>query len=204
MKSKVIKVALTGGIASGKSLVSDLLEIHGCKIIDLDVISREVVMPGTEGLQELVDTFSKSILLSDGSLDRKNLRDVLYKKGRNRALIEQILHPKILHKMKAMMDDYHAGVMIVVIPLLVEKELWGPFDRAVLVDCETETQIKRLMERENIDSEKAKTMMMAQASREQRLKLDEHLPTDVIENNARFSDLKDKVHLLNQKLFSLI
>jgi dephospho-CoA kinase len=161
-------------------------------------------MPGTEGLQELVDTFSKSILLSDGSLDRKNLRDVLYKKGRNRALIEQILHPKILHKMKAMMDDYHEGVMIVVIPLLVEKELWGPFDRAVLVDCETETQIKRLMERENIDSEKAKTMMMAQASREQRLKLDEHLPTDVIENNARLSDLKDKVHLLNQKLFSLI
>ena len=204
MKSKVIKVALTGGIASGKSLVSDLLEIHGCKIIDLDVISREVVMPGTEGLQELVDTFSKSILLSDGSLDRKNLRDVLYKKGRNRALIEQILHPKILHKMKTMMDEYKEGVMIVVIPLLVEKELWGPFDRAILVDCESETQIKRLMERENIDSEKAKTMLMAQASREQRLKLNEHLPTDIIENNGRLSGLKDKVHLLNQKLFSLI
>ena len=204
MKSKVIKVALTGGIASGKSLVSDLLEIHGCKIIDLDVISREVVMPGTEGLEELVDTFSKSILLSDGSLDRKNLRDVLYKKGRNRALIEQILHPKILHKMKTMMDEYKEGVMIVVIPLLVEKELWGPFDRAILVDCESETQIKRLMERENIDSEKAKTMLMAQASREQRLKLNEHLPTDIIENNGRLSGLKDKVHLLNQKLFSLI
>ena len=204
MTSKVLKVALTGGIASGKSLVSDLLEIHGCKIIDLDVISRDVVMPGTEGLVELVDTFGKSILLSDGSLDRKNLRDVLYKKGRNRALIEQILHPKILHKMKTMMDDCKEGVMIVVIPLLVEKELWGPFDRAVLVDCESETQIKRLIERENIDSEKAKTMMMAQASREQRLKLNEHLPTDIIENNSRLSDLKDKVHLLNQKLFSLI
>ena len=204
MTSKVLKVALTGGIASGKSLVSDLLEIHGCKIIDLDVISRDVVMPGTEGLEELVDTFGKSILLSDGSLDRKNLRDVLYKKGRNRALIEQILHPKILHKMKTMMDDCKEGVMIVVIPLLIEKELWGPFDRAVLVDCESETQIKRLIERENIDSEKAKTMMMAQASREQRLKLNEHLPTDIIENNSRLSDLKDKAHLLNQKLFSLI
>ena len=204
MKSKVIKVALTGGIASGKSLVSDLLEIHGCKIIDLDVISREVVLPGTDGLQELVDTFGNSILLSDGSLDRKNLRDVLYKKGRNRALIEQILHPKILHKMETMMNDCKEGVMIVVIPLLVEKELWGPFDRAILVDCESETQIKRLIERENIDSEKAKTMMMAQASREQRLKLNEHLPTDIIENNSRLSDLKDKVHLLNQKLFSLI
>ena len=129
---------------------------------------------------------------------------MLYKKGRNRALIEQILHPKILHKMKTMMDDCKEGVIIVVIPLLVEKELWGSFDRAVLVDCESETQIKRLMERENIDSEKAKTMMMAQTSREQRLKLNEHLPTDIIENNSRLSDLKDKVHLLNQKLFSLI
>jgi len=204
MKSKVLKVALTGGIASGKSLVSDLLEIHGCKIIDLDVISREVVIPGAEGLQELVDSFGESILLSDGSLDRKNLRDVLYKKGRNRALIEQILHPKILQKMKAMMDDCDAGVLVVVIPLLVEKELWGPFDRAVLVDCETKAQVKRLMERENIDSEKAKTMLLAQASREQRLKLNEHLPTDIIENNTRVSDLKEKVHALNQKLFSLV
>ena len=96
MAGKVLKVALTGGIASGKSLVSDLLEIHGCHIVDLDVISREIVLPGTEGLNELVESFGDSILLSDGSLDRKNLRDVLYKKGRNRSKIEQILHPKIL------------------------------------------------------------------------------------------------------------
>jgi len=204
MASKVLKVALTGGIASGKSLVSDLLEIHGCKIIDLDVISREVVMPGTEGLNELVDSFGESILLSDGSLDRKNLRDVLYKKGRNRALIEQILHPKILQKMKSLMDGCHEGVMVVVIPLLVEKQLWGPFDRAVVVDCESETQINRLMERDEVDAEKAKTMLLAQASREQRLQLNEHLPTDIIENNSRVSDLKEKVDTLNQKLFSLV
>ncbi len=204
MTSKVLKVALTGGIASGKSLVSDLLEIHGCYIIDLDVISREVVMPGTEGLKELADSFGESILLSDGSLDRKNLRDVLYKKGRNRALIEQILHPKILQKMKSLMDDCHEGVMVVVIPLLVEKQLWGPFDRAVVIDCESETQINRLMERDKVDAEKAKAILLAQASREQRLQLNEHLPTDIIENNSRVSDLKEKVDALNQKLFSLI
>ena len=204
MSSKVLKVALTGGIASGKSLVSDLLEIHGCTIIDLDVISREVVLPGTEGLRELVDSFGESILLSDGSLNRKNLRDVLYKKGRNRALIEQILHPKILQKMKSSMAECLEGVMVVVIPLLVEKQLWGPFDRAVVVDCEIETQIKRLIERDDIDAEKAKTMLLAQVSREQRLQLNEHLPTDIIENNAKVSDLKDKVNALNQKLISLI
>jgi dephospho-CoA kinase len=106
--------------------------------------------------------------------------------------------------MKAMMDDCHEGVMIVVIPLLVEKELWGPFDRAILVDCENKTQIKRLMERDDIDSAKAKTMLLAQASREQRLRLNEHLPTDVIENNSRVSDLKEKVQALNQKLFAFL
>ncbi|MDC3316282.1 dephospho-CoA kinase [Candidatus Thioglobus sp.] len=204
MTSKVLKVALTGGIASGKSLVSDLLEIHGCHIVDLDVISREVVLPGTKGLQELVESFGDSILLNDGSLDRKNLRDVLYKKGRNRAKIEQILHPKIHQKMKSSMESFHEGVMVVVIPLLVEKELWGPFDRAVVVDCEVETQINRLSAREEVDSEKAKTMLMTQASREQRFQLNTHLPTDIIENNSQISDLKEEVEKLSQKLFALI
>ena len=204
MASKVLKVALTGGIASGKSLVSDLLEIHGCHIVDLDVISREAVLPGTDGLNELVESFGDSILLSDGSLDRKNLRDVLFKKGRNRAKIEQILHPKILQKMKSSMESFKEGVMVVVIPLLVEKELWGPFDRAVVVDCHVDTQIKRLTERENIDNAKAQTMLMAQASREQRVQLSDHLPTDIIDNNSKISDLKESVESLSQKLFALI
>ena len=204
MASKVLKVALTGGIASGKSLVSDLLEIHGCHIVDLDVISREVVLPGTDGLNELVESFGDSILLSDGSLDRKNLRDVLYKKGRNRAKIEQILHPKILQKMKSSIESFKEGVIVVAIPLLVEKELWGPFDRAVVVDCDVETQIDRLTARENIDNTQAKTMLMAQASREQRFQLADHLPTDIIDNNSKISDLKEHVEKLSQKLFALI
>ena len=204
MASKVLKVALTGGIASGKSLVSDLLKIYGCHIVDLDVISREVVLPGTDGLNELVEFFGDSILLSDGSLDRKNLRDVLFKKGRNRAKIEQILHPKILQKMKSSMESFKEGVIVVAIPLLVEKELWGPFDRAVVVDCDVETQIDRLTARENIDNTQAKTMLMAQASREQRFQLGDHLPTDIIDNNSKISDLKEHVKKLSQKLFALI
>jgi Dephospho-CoA kinase len=80
MANKTLKVALTGGIASGKTLVSDLLEIHGCHIVDLDVIAREVVLPGTEGLKELIEIFGESILLTDGTLNRKHLRDELYKK----------------------------------------------------------------------------------------------------------------------------
>ena len=204
MAGKVLKVALTGGIASGKSLVSDLLAIHGCHIIDLDVISREVVLPGTEGLNELVESFGDSILLSDGSLDRKNLRDVLYKKGRNRAKIEQILHPKILQKMKSSMEIFKEGVIVVVIPLLVEKELWGPFDRAIVVDCDVDTQINRLTARENIDNAKAQAMLLAQASREQRVQLVDHLPTDIVDNNSKISDLKGSIESISQKLFALV
>jgi len=204
MANKTLKVALTGGIASGKTLVSDLLEIYGCHIIDLDVIAREVVLPGTEGLKELIEIFGKSILLTDGTLNRKHLRDELYKKGRNRALIEQILHPKILKKMKTSMDECQEEIIVIVIPLLVEKNLWEPFDRAIVVDCEIETQLSRLISRENIDKDKAEVMLMAQASREQRLQLNDYLPTDVIENNSQISDLKEKVANLNQKLRSLL
>ena len=203
MAKSNLKVALTGGIASGKSQVSALLEGHGCFIIDLDVIAREVVEPGTAGLNELIENFGNSILSNDGTLNRKYLRDELFKKGRNRALIEQALHPKILQKMKAAMDACTQDIVIVVVPLLVEKKLWKPFDRAIVVDCEVDNQINRLMTRENIDQSKAKAMLLAQASRKQRLQLNNHLPTDIIGNNAKIVDLDEKVANLYQKLSSL-
>ena len=198
-----LKVALTGGIASGKSQVSALLEGHGCFIIDLDVIAREVVEPGTSGLNELIENFGNSILSNDGTLNRKYLRDELFKKGRNRALIEQVLHPKILQKMKAAMDACTKGIVIVVVPLLVEKNLWHPFDRAIVVDCEVDNQIRRLMNREHIDQSKAEAMLLAQASRGQRLQLNDYLPTDIIGNNSKIADLEEKVANLYQKLSSL-
>ena len=203
MAKSNLKVALTGGIASGKSQVSALLEGYGCFIIDLDVIAREVVEPGTAGLNELIENFGNSILSKDGTLNRKYLRDELFKKGRNRALIEKALHPKILQKMKAAIDVCTQGIVIVVVPLLVEKNLWQPFDRAIVVDCEVDNQINRLMAREKIDQSKAEVMLLAQASREQRLQLNDHLPTDIIENNAKIVELETRVANLYKKLSSL-
>jgi dephospho-CoA kinase len=87
---------------------------------------------------------------------------------------------------------------------LVEKELWGPFDRAIVVDCDVDTQINRLTARENIDNAKAQTMLLAQASREQRVQLGDHLPTDIIDNNSKISDLKDSIESLSQKLFATV
>ena len=204
MAKSNLKVALTGGIASGKSQVSALLEDHGCFIIDLDVIAREVVAPGTAGLTELIENFGNSILSNDETLNRKYLRDELFKKGRNRALIEKALHPKILQKMNAAIDACTQGIVIVVVPLLVEKNLWHPFDRAIVVDCEVDNQISRLMTREKIDQPKAEAMLLAQASREQRLQLNDYLPTDIIGNNSKIVDLEEKVANLYQKLSSLL
>ena len=173
------------------------MEGYGCFIVDLDIIAREVVEPGTAGLNELIENFGKAILSNDGTLNRKYLRDELFKKGRNRALIEQVLHPKILQKMKDAMDACTKGIVIVVVPLLVEKNLWHPFDRAIVVDCEVDNQIKRLMNREHIDQSKAEAMLLAQASRRQRLKLNDHLPTDIIENNSKIADLEDASALIS-------
>ncbi len=204
MATSNLKVALTGGIASGKSHVSNLFEAHGNPVVDLDILAREVVEPGTDGLNELISAFSDEILNEDGTLNRAHLRDKLYKKGRNRALIEQILHPKILEKMQMAMEGHKNGVMIVVVPLLVEKNLWQPFDRAIVVDSTTENQLIRLKNRENIDQSKAEAMLLAQTSREQRLKLGESLPTDIIENNSEIIDLDEKVTALHHKLSKLL
>jgi dephospho-CoA kinase len=95
-------------------------------------------------------------------------------------------------------------VVIVVVPLLVEKNLWQPFDRAIVIDCAVENQLSRLKKRENIDQSKAEAMLLAQTSREQRLKLSESLPTDVIENNSEIIDLDEKVAALHQKLANLL
>ena len=102
------------------------------------------------------------------------------------------------------MEIFKEGVMVVVIPLLVEKELWGPFDRAIVVDCDVDTQINRLTARENIDNAKAQAMLLAQASREQRVQLVDHLPTDIVDNNSKISDLKGSIESISQKLFALV
>jgi len=203
MTTSSLKVALTGGIASGKSEVSNLFNKLGCTIIDLDIIARKVVEPGTEGLKEIVAHFGKDILTDDGFLNRTHLRDKLYQNEESRLFIEQTLHPKILYKMKDAMDRQKHGVIIIVVPLLVEKALWDPFDRAIIVDCELNAQVNRLMTREGINRKMAESMLSTQVNREERLELNKHIVTDIIENNTNLIELESKVASLYQKLTSL-
>ena len=198
-----LKIALTGGIACGKSSVSQIFKKLGVPIIDLDVIARTVVEPKSQGLIELVAHFGEGILNNDKALNRQALRQQLFENSENQQIIEKILHPKILEKMQTDIKKLNTQLVIVEVPLLVEQNLSPLFDRAIVVDCSEQNQLKRLLNRENMDENLAKSMVSAQASREQRLALNKELPTDVIENNSEIFDIEQKTQDLYQKLVNL-
>ena len=199
----ILKIALTGGIACGKSSVSQIFKEIGVPIIDLDVIAREVVEPNTQGLTELVSNFGDVILNADKTLNRQSLRQQLFDHPSKQQLIEEILHPKILARMQRDIENLNTQLVIIEVPLLVEQNLSHLFDRAIVVDCSEQNQLKRLLQRENIDEDLAKTMISAQASREQRLELGEKISTNIIENNSDILSLEQKVKNLAQQLLDL-
>jgi dephospho-CoA kinase len=200
---KTLKIALTGGIACGKSSVIQVFKKNAIAIIDLDVIAREVVEPNTQALSELVAHFGNGILNDDQSLDREALRQQLFDNSENQKIIEEILHPKILEKMQMDIEKLNVPLVVVEVPLLVEQNLSNLFDRAIVVDCDEQNQLKRLLKRENIDEKLAKTMISAQASRKQRLALSKKLPTDILENNSQIFEMEQKAQDLAQKLLNL-
>ena len=198
-----MKIALTGGIACGKSKVSQLFKKLGAEVISLDELSRQVVTPDSKGLNQLIERFGDVILNADKTLNRKALRDILLKDKANQQLIEDILHPKILEKMQMEIEKTKNKVIIVEIPLLVEKNLDYLFDRAIIVNCNEINQLKRLIKRENISEKSAKQQISAQISAEERLEIAKKLPTDIIENNSQIFKIEEKVANLYQKLANL-
>jgi len=198
-----LKIALTGGIACGKSSVSQIFKKLGVPIIDLDVLARTVVESKSQGLIELVAYFGKGILNNDKTLNREALRQQLFKNRASQQIIEEILHPKILEKMQTDIKKLNTQLVVVEVPLLVEQNLSPLFDRAIVVDCSEKNQLKRLIKRENMDKILAQKMISTQASRKQRLALVEKLPTDILENNSEILEMERKVQDLAKKLLDL-
>ena len=200
---KTLKIALTGGIACGKSSIIQIFKKNAIAIIDLDVIARAVVKPKSQALSELVAHFGNGILNDDQTLNREALRQVLFENNANQKIIEEILHPKILEKMQMDIEKLNVPLVVVEVPLLVEQNLSNLFDRAIVVDCDEQNQLKRLLNRKNMDEKLAKTMISAQASRKQRLALSKKLPTDILENNSQIFEMEQKAQDLAQKLLNL-
>jgi len=196
----VLRIGLTGGIASGKSTVAELFAAQGAAVIDTDVVAREVVGPGTPGLAMITAAFGPQILGPDGALDRAALRQTVFADSRLRAQLEAILHPLIraatLEESATLAD---AEYQIIVVPLLVETGFRELVDRVLVVDCPTEMQRARLMARDAESEAMANEMIHAQISREERLAVAD----DVISNDSGPEALEPAVRALHEKYQAL-
>jgi len=166
----VLRVGLTGGIGSGKSEVSRRLAAQGAVVIDADLIAREVVEPGTEGLAEVVGAFGDQVLRPDGELDRGRLGDLVFADPELRGKLNAIIHPRVARRMAELEQAAGPGAIVVHdVPLIAENGRAGAYDVVVVVDAPPKVQAERLVRRRGMTREQARARMAAQASREQRL-----------------------------------
>lgn len=193
----VHRIALTGGIASGKSTVAGLLAGHGALLIDSDVLAREVVEPGTPGLALIGERFGPEVIGPQGHLDRARLGALVFADPGARADLEAIVHPLIRARSARLESEAPADAIVVhVIPLLVEKNMHPDFDTVVVVDADPKTQLARLASRDGFDEAAARARLAAQATREQRLAVAD----EVIVNDGTPADLERAVDALWERL----
>jgi dephospho-CoA kinase len=162
-------VGLTGGIASGKSTVGDLLENAGARVIDADQVAREVVAPGTKGLALVKAEFGKSVLDAEGSLSRGALAGVVFGDENKRKRLEAILHPLIRERSMKLFQEASSEIVVYQVPLLVEASVDYPFDLVVTVEAGARQQIERLVETRGLSEQQASSRVQAQASEQQRV-----------------------------------
>jgi dephospho-CoA kinase len=185
-----VRVGLTGGVASGKSTVAAIMAELGAVVIDADQLAREVVEPGTPGLEAVVAEFGAEMLGDDGRLDRPKLGAVVFADGEKRRRLEGILHPLIRSRSAEIEAAARADALVVHdIPLLAESGQGGRFDAVVVVDVPVETQVQRMVRDRSWTREDAESRVAAQASREERLAI----ATYVVENTGTRDDLRDRV-----------
>lgn len=196
----MVRVGLTGGIASGKSMVADELAARGAIIIDADVLAREVVEPGTPALAAIIDRFGAQVL-RDGQIDRARLAQIVFADPHARRDLERIVHPAV--RARAAELERAAGdaaVVVHVIPLLVETGQHEDFDVVVTVDADHETQIQRLMVRNGFTRAEAESRIAAQASREERRRAADV----VVDNTGSLTQLREQIDALWAELSSAV
>jgi dephospho-CoA kinase len=186
----VTRVGLTGGIGSGKSTVSEMLAERGAVVIDSDRLAREVVEPGTPGLQAVVEEFGGEVLTESGELDRPALGRLVFDDSGARARLEAIIHPLVRARARELESAAPDGAVVVHdVPLLVETGQADKFDAVVVVDAGVDTQVARLAEARGMTAAEARARISAQATREQRRAAADH----VIVNDGSLEDLRRQV-----------
>jgi len=184
-------IGLTGGIASGKSTISNYLRSLSLPIIDADVEARLAVEKGEPGYSKIVEHFGTEILLEDGSLNRAKLGEIVFRDEKQRAVLNGIVHPEVRNRMNKKQNEAIAeGHMAVIldIPLLFENKLDSTVDKTILVYVDTETQISRLMDRNKLSLEQAKLRIEAQMPLQEK----KALADKIIDNNGTVENSQDQ------------
>jgi dephospho-CoA kinase len=193
----VTRVGLTGGVASGKSTVSRMLDELGAVLVDADVLAREVVAKGTTGLEEVVEAFGPEILTDDGELDRPAMGAIVFADAEKRRVLEGIIHPRVRERGAELEASAGPGDVVVHdIPLLAETGQAAGFDAVIVVDVPTELQVQRMVELRGMSRGDAEARVAAQASREERLAIATH----VVDNTGALEDLRRRVTELYHEL----
>jgi dephospho-CoA kinase len=190
-------VALTGGIASGKSAVADAFARRGVPVLDADVIAREVVAPGQPALAAVVDAFGPAVLAADGTLDRRALRARIFADPADRRRLEALLHPAIraaFAEQSAALAGAGAAYQLHAIPLLVETGRAPQYDRVLVVDCPEALQRRRLLARDGETPERVAAILASQATRDAR----RAVATEILDNSGSLADLDAAVERLHE------
>jgi dephospho-CoA kinase len=181
----MLKIALTGGIGSGKSTVAERFARNGVPVIDADVIARDLVQPNQPAFQEILKLFGSSVLTSEGSLDRARLREIVFSDPASRRRLEAVLHPRVYAAMERQAAERDAPYVLLVVPLLVETGRTDAADRVLVVDLPEAEQVRRVCLRDGLSQSEAKAIVQAQADRAARLAVAD----DVIDNSGNVAFL---------------
>ena len=196
----MLKVGLTGSIAVGKSHVLSVLKELGCHVIDADQIARDVVAPGTPALKLVTEEFGSGVLNPDGVLDRKRLGEIVFGDEEKRKKLNSILHPIIIGAQDEMIRELEAkdpnGIVIIDAALMIESGGYKRLDNLIVVYCEPEIQLQRLMKRDGLAREAALARIASQMAQQEKIKYADFL----IDTSGDFADTRAQVETLFEQL----
>ena len=199
----MLLVGLTGGIASGKSVVAEMFRRLGAYIIDADAIARDLVKPGSPALQRIVEAFGEEVLLPDGTLNRRLLAEWIFEDPAKRETLNAILHPRIFEEeerqQKAIVARDPHAIIIFDAALLIETRAHEVMDRVIVVYVDEKTQLARLMERDHLSREEALRRIRSQMPIREKLKYADY----VLDTTQPFQRVEDEVARIYRELVEL-
>ena len=199
----MLRVGLTGGLASGKTFVGHALEELGCHVIRADELGHQVLLPGTEAFEPVIHEFGRGVLADDGTIDRRKLAKLVFERPEQLAKLNAIVHPAVFRREERMMEEFSAadphGIAVVEAAILVETGSYKRFDRLIVVVCTIEQQLERAMRRDSYTREETLARLKRQLPLEEKVRLADY----VIDTSGTKESTLEQTHQVYQSLRSI-